>query len=155
MKRIVLTACASIIFSSSFAQNINSKEILKKELGDTIEFISETEVRFCPIHKCDVYKITRPNPDFLNFIFLRLFNDSEYLTIDETVQNKRIFHENTLKEAAILRAQLAHYCLSENKTNSCILKQMQEKLGINICYGIYDEGQYCEICDNNTICKKL
>jgi len=155
MKRILPIVCSLFYLNLLFAHTIDSEKVLKRELGDSLEFVSNTEVRFCPVHKCDVYKISSPNSDFIHYIFLRLFNQKGYLTISESIHNRRKFNENTQKEASILRNQLAHYCLNDPINDNCILRQMEKSLGIKICYGIYDEGQYCETCEKNTNCKNL
>ena len=145
-----------LIFSSlSVAEEVDTVKVLKDNLGTMIKFVSDTKIQFCPSQKCEIYKISKKSEEFPKYVFLNLFHSHEYINIEEYLKNETVFKNNTKRHEAIVRNKLEKYCNEDNKTPECILSEMQKALNITECWANYDEGNYCEVCNGNTTCRKL
>ena len=144
-----------MIPTHAIGEQINTRDVLVKNLDSMIEFVSDKTIRFCPDQKCEVYKISNNHNDFTKYVFLKLFHSREYLSIEEYLKKESTFRNNTNKDEAVIRKSVEKYCIEQNKTPKCILAGMEKSLGITECWANYDEGYYCEVCEGKTKCRKL
>ncbi len=141
--------------ASANAAEPDALSLLKRDLGEAIEVHSKNEIRYCPDNTCEIYKAAKPNQDLAAFVYLHLFYESGYYYLSHAVGDKKAFRQSAIEEPKV-RAKLASYCPSAAKEPSCVLKNMKKKLGIKVCQGRYDEGNFCYGCsENENICKKL
>jgi hypothetical protein len=155
MKTLIIFSLLLSLISVGSAEEIDILSLLKRDLGDTIEVHSDKEIWYCPDNTCDMYKAAKSHPDFPAFVYLHLFHESGYIYLKESSGEFKAFRKVAVEEPNI-RAKVASYCPSENKSPTCILENMKKKLGITLCFGRYDEGYFCYGCKpNENICKKL
>ncbi len=57
---------------------------------------------------------------------------------------------NTGAEQHIKR-EMENYCKEIVRSTECILKMSKQSLGITTCWGNFDEGNYCEVCNGETL----
>ena len=154
MKNIVLPLLL-LLSLPSIADNDLAIETLNSSLDTMIDFKSSSTIEFCPSQKCETFNIQEPNPDFPSYVFLHIYHNNKYVTLEELVLKEQRFQQNTRKAEETIRNKVAHYCKEENVTAQCVLSGMRNTLGIKLCWANYDEGNYCVVCDGNTQCKKL
>ncbi|WP_127475162.1 hypothetical protein [Sulfurivermis fontis] len=155
MRHFLAFICLAVIQTASYAANDEVLDLLRRDLGEAIEVEGNNEIRYCPDNTCDLYKITTPHNDFSSFVYLHLFYESGYIYLNESFGEDKPFRKVAVEESRI-RGAVSHYCQATPVTPKCILKGMQEQLGILVGSGRYDEGSFCYgFSENENICKKL
>ena len=149
MKVIVVIGLISMFLSFANATDTDSLALLKRDLGDAIELHGDHEIWYCPDNTCEIFKSKSKTPDLSNFVYLYLFHKSAYTYLNES------FRKTAVEEPEV-RKSMKSYCSGKEADVQCILDGMKRPLDISICFGRYDEGNFCYGCsENENICKKL
>ncbi|MCP5003191.1 MAG: hypothetical protein GY941_04450 [Planctomycetes bacterium] len=155
MRKYLIYLTISIWCTSLQADNVNALEKLKTHLDKRIEVVSDNEIHFCPDNTCSIYISTNHSKHLPNYLYLKLYHESEYISVYEYLQKKSIFRSKAVEEPEI-RGQVVEYCNEKNKTPECILKGLRNTLKVKECFGRYDEGYFCRKCPGEeNECKKL
>ncbi len=145
-----LVTCAYAI-----SDEANALQLLKRDLRESIEVKSTTEIQYCPDNTCEMFKTVKVNSDFPAFIYLYLYHQSHYIYLNKSVSGIKAFRLTAIEEP-VIRHNLSHYCSDEKKSPDCILQNMQQELGIIIGAGRFDEGYFCYgYTQTENICHKL
>jgi len=154
MKSIIFIF-TSLFSVSIYSNTLSPPELLQRDLGESIEFISNTEIRYCPDNTCAIYKSTKNHIHLATYVYLHLFHKSSYIYLNKNFSGNKAFRSLAKEEPAITKS-VENICKSKNKTITCILLSIEQKSGIKQCSGRYDEGHFCYGCETNeNICKKL
>ena len=135
-----------IAFSGySVSGELNTLELLKRDLGTRIDVKSKNEIHFCPDNTCDIYMIENYNANFESYIYLDIYHNSKNIFLTEKYAGKKAF-KLLAKEEPIILNNAGKFCQSEPITPKCVINGIKEKLNINKCFGRYDEGYFCYSC---------
>lgn len=152
----LVTFAILYLFATGFAHagNTGALSLLKRDLGQSIEVISKREIRYCPDNTCDIIKAKKATNLLPEFLYLYLFHESDYPELGKSFNDKKPFRDTAAEEPEI-RMKVAAFCPNQQKSVQCILDSMCSSLGIQVCIGRYDEGEFCVSCGDRTSCKKL
>lgn len=138
-----------IKFSSIFllstpvsADNLNIESYLNQTLLEQIKF-KHKEIRYCPDNTCEIFRMLEPEPPeiFAGFVFLYLYYKSDYIYLTEPYDLKTPFRTTAKKFSQKVFSEFSNFCESTNVSPDCIIKSMQEKLGITISFSRCDESE--------------
>jgi len=145
--------CLLLVSCASVQTEPDALALLKRDLGTSIQ-VSPAEVRFCPDNTCDIYSAAAPSSGLATFVYLHLFHESDYSSLEHAVGGEAAFRDLAVEEP-IVRASAASFCPKPNSSPRCILDGMRSQLGIKVCSGRYDEGSFCDDCSGQNRCRKL
>jgi len=155
MKILAVISIMSLFLTSANTGEPDSLSLLQRDLGDAVELHGDTEIWYCPDNTCEIFRAKNKTPDLSNFVYLYLFHKSTYKYLNKSDDGKKAFRETVIEEPEV-RKSMESYCTEKEPTAQCILDGMQRTLDISICFGRYDEGNFCYGCsENENICKKL
>lgn len=155
MRSLFITLFLFVSAGISHADGIDVLGLLERDLGESIEVVSKHEIRYCPDSTCDIIKSSKTTNLLPEFLYLYLFHESGYRYLRESFDNQKPFREAAVEEPQVRKA-VEKFCPTAEKTPKCILQGMRSDLGINSCFGRYDESYFCYGCsENKNICKKL
>jgi len=129
-----------------YAAEPDSSALLKRDLGKSIEFISEREIRYCPDNTCEIYRIKDPKKSvhLPSFVYLYLYHQSDYIYLKESVGGSRPFRQLAKDTEPLVRKSVETFCKEAAKTPTCILAGFKSALGVSITTGRNDEGKFIE-----------
>ncbi|MHC3994053.1 hypothetical protein ACXWTF_04445 [Thiomicrolovo sp. ZZH C-3] len=154
-KSILVISLMSIFLSFASAGEVDSLSLLQRDLGDSIELHGDHEIWYCPDNTCEIFKAKSKTPNLSSFVYLYLFHKSTYTYLNKSDGDNKAFREKAIEELEV-RKSMESYCTEKDLDAQCILDGMQRALNISICFGRYDEGNFCYGCsENENICKKL
>ena len=155
VKAFISIGLATFLTLSFPASAIDVMALLDRDLGGRIKLKAHNEIWFCPDNTCNMYRTSKANADLPTFVYLHLFHESGYIFLDERISGANAFRKLAMEEPQV-RNSVSDYCVSSNKTPSCILIEMQKKLNIEISFARYDEGNLCfHYSDTDNGCQKL
>lgn len=147
-----LIAWLIVVFVSATAgaDELNVRNLLKRDLSDQITFISENEIHYCPDNTCEIYKSNIGGELLATYVYLHIIHLSTYTPI------YRKPFINSAKEKEVILNSMNKFCAQGNKTPKCTISGLGAHLNIINCFGRYDEGHFCYSCKpNENICEKL
>jgi len=159
MNKVIFYTASLIVgimlsLTSINAEEINALELLKRDLGDTIEVHQNNEVWYCPDNTCEMFKSKSLHNDFSKYVYLFLFHKSEYVYLNMSFGEKKAFRSVAVEEP-VIRQLVSSYCPEGQKGVNCLLDGMKTKLGVEVGFGRYDEGLFCySYEDKETKCEK-
>ena len=125
------------------SQTNQIERLLERDLGKSLEIISNNEVRYCPDNTCELFRIPKAHEDFLSFVYLYLFHSSDYIYLKKSFgESSKPFRLVAVEEPQI-RLSKVGYCDNDEKTPSCIIDGIKSKLNISVGVARYDLGNYC------------
>ncbi len=144
------------LFASGFAyaNDLDTLQLLKRDLGERVEVVSKREIRYCSDNTCEVIKSKEPSDLLPEFLYLYLFYESQYVELGKSHGGEKPFRETAIEEPDVWK-KVEMFCPGTKKSPQCILDSMRSGLGIQVCPGRYDEGKYCVSCGEKTRCKRL
>ena len=118
----------------AFCCDLDPNSLLKRDLSGRIEFISESEIRYCPDNTCNIYTSRLSSPLLATYVYLHILHESTYSLVYRESFIKRAKEQQEVMKSAL------HFCKAAYKTSKCVISGMAKYLGIKICFGRYDEG---------------
>jgi hypothetical protein len=146
MKLLTFLVGVLAIAGVARAAELDVLALLKRNLGASVEVISEREIRYCPDNTCTIYRIKDLGKAayLATFVYLHLFHESDYIYLREAVGPYRPFRETGKDQEPSVRKQAEGFCVEATKSPACVLRGMREALGISVTSGRYDEGKFNE-----------
>jgi hypothetical protein len=155
MNNIAIFITLAFFAVNSNANELNALDLLKKHLGDSIEFKSKNEIWYCPDNTCEIYKADSYNEFFPHFVYLNLFHNPSYIYLSHSFNGSVPFVKSAVEEPRI-RSMVSSYCPETPSSPKCILEGLTNTLKVKIGNGRYDEGYFCYgFRENENICNKL
>ena len=140
------------IFISSIASagDYDVVDLLKRDLGEQINFVSLSEIHYCPDNTCSIYKASKKLELLPTYVYLHIIHASGYTSI-----YRKPFIESAKESTEILN-QSKQYCLETDMSAQCILNGIATNIEATECSGRYDEGYFCFSCkESENVCHKL
>lgn len=155
MRTLFVAVFSFFIVGLAQADAADPLQLLKRDLGQSIEVVSKHEIRYCPDNTCEIIKSKKPTNLLPAFLYLYLFHESGYAELGKSFNSQKPFRKAAVEEPQVRKA-VESFCPAAEKTPKCILQGMRSSLGIKSCFGRYDEGYFCYGCsENENTCKKL
>jgi hypothetical protein len=145
MKWLILILILALTAPLSTAKETSILTLLKRDLGESIEVKSDTEIWYCPDNTCEIFTVNKFNPNFTTFIYLYLYHQSGYVYLTMDLGANKAFRKLAIEEPKI-RLKVDSYCPQKIKSPACILKAMKQEMAISVCFGRYDEGEFNKEC---------
>ena len=146
MKTLFLLTLLLTSFASVSAEQ-NSYSVLRDLIGDSINYLNNTEIQYCPDNTCEIFRSmekTTTKENISDYAYLYLLHKSTYIYLSNSLHGKSAFHITGKEFGDTLINNLASYCPTSQITPDCILSGMAQKLKITTHFGRYDEGNYFE-----------
>jgi len=139
-----------VLSLSVYAVGVDVSGLLKRDLKEQIEFVSENEIRYCPDNTCDIYIAEKSTDYFSEYVYLHILYQSSY----NEIYRKEFIDSAAEKDSVYVSVKA--FCQKPIKTASCALDGLRQVLGIKMGLGRYDEGNFCYSFDGkDTKCIKL
>ncbi len=153
MRYLKLLVLLSLPLLSYADGSIDAKHLLKRDLGDAIEF-HQSEIQYCPDNTCELFR-SKEQELLPAYVYLYLFHRSGTIYLKQSFGGEQAFVE-LAKEEPQIRELFSQYCKENSNSPNCILDGLGSSIGVELGSAGYDEGYYCYgYSENENVCEKL